>query len=221
MGRDYLKIKQRYGLVLLKLLQTHNSLKITRLTQFWQPKGVPELWNRVKKKKGVGRYLQGRAATNSLKSSRRLPNPSIHPVLLHSSPKAVLYVQALTRGNFQKVAYVQCFHVCPCTICRVYVWWSPLICLHQKQERMFAEHCICSAPTLLNERRKWKSLIVTKHYYLFLNIIRDYKSSSENFFFYTILTEHIRADNKTSILNRFLHCTLQQNTLVKSATCDT
>jgi hypothetical protein len=36
----------------------------------------------------------------------------------------------------------------------------------------------CSAPTLLNERRKWKSLIATKHYYLILNIIRDYKSNS-------------------------------------------
>jgi hypothetical protein len=52
MGRDYLKIKQRYGLLLSKLLQTHNSIKITRLTQFWQPRGVPELWNGVKKKKG-------------------------------------------------------------------------------------------------------------------------------------------------------------------------
>jgi hypothetical protein len=37
----------------------------------------------------------------------------------------------------------------------------------------------CSTPTLLNERRKWKSPIPTKHYYLFLNNIRDYKSSSE------------------------------------------
>jgi hypothetical protein len=34
----------------------------------------------------------------------------------------------------------------------------------------------------------------------------------------TTLTEHIRADNKTSISNRFLHCTLQQNSLVKSTT---
>jgi hypothetical protein len=59
MGRDYLKIKQRYGLLLSKLLQTHNSLKITRLTQFWQPRGVPELWNGVKKKKGVGGIYRG------------------------------------------------------------------------------------------------------------------------------------------------------------------
>jgi hypothetical protein len=36
----------------------------------------------------------------------------------------------------------------------------------------------CSTPTLLNERQKWKSPISTKHYYLFLNIIRDYKSCS-------------------------------------------
>jgi hypothetical protein len=43
MGRDYLKIKQRYGLLLSKLLQTHNSLKITRLTQFWQPRGTRAL----------------------------------------------------------------------------------------------------------------------------------------------------------------------------------
>jgi hypothetical protein len=59
MGRDYLKIKQRYGLLFSKLLQTHNSLKITRLTQFWQPRGVPELWNGVKKKKGVRGIYRG------------------------------------------------------------------------------------------------------------------------------------------------------------------
>jgi hypothetical protein len=71
-------------------------------------------------------------------------------------------------------------------------------------------HYQCSAPTLLNERRKWKSPIATKHYYLILDIIRDYKSSSEIFFFsYTTLTKHIRADYKTSILNRFLHYILQ------------
>jgi hypothetical protein len=52
MGRDYLETKQRYGLLLSKLLQTDNSLKITRLTQFWQPRGMPELWNSVKKKGG-------------------------------------------------------------------------------------------------------------------------------------------------------------------------
>jgi hypothetical protein len=43
----------------------------------------------------------------------------------------------------------------------------------------------CSAPTLLNERRKWKSSIATKYYYLFLNNIRDYKSSGGiNFFIF-------------------------------------
>jgi hypothetical protein len=42
----------------------------------------------------------------------------------------------------------------------------------------------CSAPTLLNERRKWKSPIAIKHYYLILDIIRDYKSSSGIFFFF-------------------------------------
>jgi hypothetical protein len=68
----------------------------------------------------------------------------------------------------------------------------------------------CSAPTLLNERQKWKSPIATKHYYLILDIIRDYKSSSGIFFFFnTTLTKHIRADYKTSILNRFLHYILQ------------
>jgi hypothetical protein len=71
--------------------------------------------------------------------------------------------------------------------------------------------CNCSAPTLLNERRKWKSPIATKHYYLILDIIRDYKSSSGFFFFFfnTTLTKHIRTDYKTSILNRFLHYILQ------------
>ena len=38
------------------------------------------------------------------------------------------------------------------------------------------------------------------------------------YIFYTTLTYHIKADNKTSILNKFLRYTLQQNTLVKSAT---
>jgi hypothetical protein len=41
----------------------------------------------------------------------------------------------------------------------------------------------CSAPTLLNERRKWKSPIVTKHYYLILNIIKDYKSSTTEYIY--------------------------------------
>jgi hypothetical protein len=56
---------------------------------------------------------------------------------------------------------------------------------------------LCSTLTLLNERRKWKSPIATKHYYLILDIIRNYKSSSGIFFIYkTTLAKHIRADNK-------------------------
>jgi hypothetical protein len=54
--------------------------------------------------------------------------------------------------------------------------------------------------------------------------IRDYKSNSGIPFLKkkkTTLIEHIRADNKTCISNRFFHCTLQQNSLVKSATCGT
>jgi hypothetical protein len=58
MGGDYLETKQRYGLILSKLLQTHNSLKITRFTQFWQPKGIPKLWNGVKKKRQYGVFIR-------------------------------------------------------------------------------------------------------------------------------------------------------------------
>ena len=57
MGRDYFKIKQMYGFLLSKFLQTHNSLKITKLTQFQQPRDVPKLWNGVKKKRGQGIFI--------------------------------------------------------------------------------------------------------------------------------------------------------------------
>jgi hypothetical protein len=53
LGKGYLKTKQRHGLLLIKLLQTHNSLEITRTSQFWQPKGIPELWLGMKKKGGT------------------------------------------------------------------------------------------------------------------------------------------------------------------------
>jgi hypothetical protein len=59
MDRDYNKIKQGYDLLLSKPLQTHNSLKITRLTQFWQPRGMLGLWNGVKKKRGYGGIYKG------------------------------------------------------------------------------------------------------------------------------------------------------------------
>jgi hypothetical protein len=52
LGMGYLKTKQGHGLLFTKLLQTHNSLKIIRLSQFWQPRGMPGVWMGVKKKKG-------------------------------------------------------------------------------------------------------------------------------------------------------------------------
>jgi hypothetical protein len=48
---------------------------------YWQPGGEER---HEKTKRGRG-YLQGKAATNSLKSNER-------PVLLHSGPKAIPYV---------------------------------------------------------------------------------------------------------------------------------
>jgi hypothetical protein len=65
----------------------------------------------------------------------------------------------------------------------------------------------CNAPTLLNERRKWKSPIATKRYYLFLDIIRDYKSCNGNSI-YKILIKHTKAENQTYILNKSVPCTL-------------
>jgi hypothetical protein len=45
-----------------------------------------------------------------------------------------------------------------------------------------------NVPSLLNERRKGKSLIPTKHYYLYLNVIRHYNFRSRiNYYFITIL----------------------------------
>jgi hypothetical protein len=58
----------------------------------------------------------------------------------------------------------------------------------------------CNAPTLLNERRKWKSPITTKRYYPILDIIRDYKSCNGNSI-YKILIKHTKAENQTYILN--------------------
>jgi hypothetical protein len=67
--------------------------------------------------------------------------------------------------------------------------------------------CICNAPTLLNKRRKWKSPIATKRYYLILDIIRDYKSCNGNSI-YKILIKHTKAENQTYILNKSVPCTL-------------
>ena len=60
LGRGYLKTKEGHGLIFTKLLQTHNSLKITRLSRFWQPKGVPGVRMGMKKKRGeMGIYSLG------------------------------------------------------------------------------------------------------------------------------------------------------------------
>jgi hypothetical protein len=109
MGKDYLKIKQRYGLFLSKLLQTHNSLKITRLIQFWQPRGVAELWDGMKKKRGYEVFI-GEDCYQLSEKQWTFVNPSVHPILFVQLSKGCIIRLGIIERVFQKVAYV---HVVP------------------------------------------------------------------------------------------------------------
>jgi hypothetical protein len=100
MGKDYLKIKQRYGLFLSKLLQTHNSLKITRLIQFWQPRGVAELWDGMKKKRGYGVFI-GEDCYQLSEKQWTFVNPSVHPILFVQLSKGCI----IRLGIIERVMY--------------------------------------------------------------------------------------------------------------------